>query len=130
MSKYVIMQTKENDIFNEEFDSKEEALKRANNIWTKLSKADKKKLDSFYVLESVNPDEESVDHFDGDMIKDYFCEEKTYEYLIRDKEAGNIIAYFETLEEAEEELKAYEDEDRKDGTFTPDFYEIVAVDEI
>ena len=53
-----------------------------------------------------------------------------HEYLIRDKEAGNIIAYFETLEEAEEELEAYEDEDRKDGTYTPDFYEIVAVDEI
>ncbi len=55
---------------------------------------------------------------------------KNYEYLIRDKEAGNIIAYFKTFKEAEEELKSYEEEDQKDGTFTPDFYEIVAVDEI
>lgn len=48
-----------------------------------------------------------------------------YKYTIRDREAGNIIASFETLEEAQEELKTYEEQDKKEGTYTEDFYEIV-----
>lgn len=46
-------------------------------------------------------------------------------YIIRDREAGNKIATFDTLPEAEQELALYEEEDRKDGTYTADFYEIV-----
>ena len=46
-------------------------------------------------------------------------------YLIRDKEAGNKIATFATLAEAKAELAAFEEEDRRDGTYTKDFYEIV-----
>lgn len=46
-------------------------------------------------------------------------------FIIRDKEAGNIIDIFDTIEEAKAELKSYEQEDKKDGTFTEDFYEIV-----
>lgn len=46
-------------------------------------------------------------------------------YWIRDREAGNRITWCDTLEEAEELVRVYEDEDREDGTYTPDFYEIV-----
>lgn len=45
-------------------------------------------------------------------------------YITRDKEAGNIIDEFATLEEAREALKGYVEEDKKDNTYTPDFYEI------
>lgn len=45
-------------------------------------------------------------------------------YIIRDREAGNKIAEFSTLEEAIRKLKEYEEDDEKDGTYTPDFYEI------
>lgn len=46
-------------------------------------------------------------------------------YVIQDREAGNKIEWFETLEEAEKCLKEYEEEDKKDGIYEEDFYEIV-----
>ena len=46
-------------------------------------------------------------------------------YTIRDREAGNKIDSFDTMEEAMETLKAYEEEDRKDGSYTENFYEII-----
>lgn len=46
-------------------------------------------------------------------------------YIIRDREAGNVIDKFATQEEAELALQEYEEEDKRDGTYEPDFYEIV-----
>lgn len=46
-------------------------------------------------------------------------------FVIRDREAGNVIDKFDTLEEAQEELRRYEEEDRREETYTEDFYEIV-----
>ena len=46
-------------------------------------------------------------------------------YIIQDREAGNFIDEFATLEEAKKALEAYENDDKKDGTYTPNFYEIV-----
>ena len=45
-------------------------------------------------------------------------------YVIQDKEAGNLIDVFETKEQAEIELKKYEEQDKKDNCYTEDFYEI------
>ena len=45
-------------------------------------------------------------------------------YITRDREAGNEIERFATLEEAREALKQYEKQDISDGTYTEDFYEI------
>jgi hypothetical protein len=46
-------------------------------------------------------------------------------YIIQDHETGTFIDEFETYQEAQKELERYENEDKQDGTFTPDFYEIV-----
>lgn len=46
-------------------------------------------------------------------------------YVIRDREAGNEIERFATREEAEQQLAKYEEQDRADGIFVEDFYEIV-----
>ena len=46
-------------------------------------------------------------------------------FVIRDSEAGNLIDTFNTLEEAKNELSDYEEQDKKDGTYEEDFYEIV-----
>ena len=46
-------------------------------------------------------------------------------YIIQDSETGTFIDQFNTYQEAQKELERYENEDKKDGTFTPDFYEIV-----
>jgi hypothetical protein len=46
-------------------------------------------------------------------------------YIIQDSETGTFIDQFDTYQEAREELERYENEDKQEGTFTPDFYEIV-----
>ena len=46
-------------------------------------------------------------------------------YIIRDREAGNVIATFSSKDEACNELRKYEEQDKIDGTYTPDFYEII-----
>lgn len=45
-------------------------------------------------------------------------------YETRDSIAGNVIDWFDTIEEAKEAIKRYEDEDKRYGYFEPDFYEI------
>ena len=49
------------------------------------------------------------------------------EYTIREREAGNIIDKFDTLEEAKKALVNYEEQDKVDGTYTEDFYEIAKI---
>ena len=46
-------------------------------------------------------------------------------YIIRDRECGNYIDEFNTEEEALKVLKEYEEDDKANYCFTPDFYEIV-----
>ena len=50
-----------------------------------------------------------------------------YTHLIRDREAGNVIDKFTSLEAAENELKKYEEDDKEEGTHTKNFYEIVKI---
>lgn len=52
------------------------------------------------------------------------CEVSEYRYCTRDAEAGNIIDFFATLEEAQKAIEQYEEEDKSNGDFTPGFYEI------
>lgn len=48
-------------------------------------------------------------------------------YIIRDREAGNIIEKVGTLEEAKTTVACYEHADQFEGIYEPDFYEIVKV---
>ena len=49
-------------------------------------------------------------------------------YVVRDREAGNVITQFETMEEAQKEIEKYEEQDKKDGVYVEDFYEIYDLD--
>lgn len=73
-----------------------------------------------YALEYCECDEE------GEFLtgSDYDFAELKERYLTRDREAGNVIECFETLEEARKAVKWYEEQDKNDGTYTADFYEI------
>lgn len=51
-------------------------------------------------------------------------------FIIRDREAGNVIDSFNTLEEAQRELSIYEENDREEGIYKDDFYEIVLNPEV
>lgn len=46
-------------------------------------------------------------------------------YVIQDREAGNVIEHFATLELAQERLIEFEQSDKEEGIYTPNFYEIV-----
>jgi hypothetical protein len=50
-------------------------------------------------------------------------------FSIRCKETGTLIDEFANLTEAKNALFEYETEDKKDGTYEPDFYEICFKDE-
>lgn len=42
-----------------------------------------------------------------------------------DKETGSFIERFSSIEDAREAIKGYEEEDKKDGVYAPDFYDVV-----
>ena len=67
----VIDQSTKYDEFVEEFNTKEEAIAFADKEWKGMVKADQDSTVAFYILESVNPDPESEDHYDGDFVKIY-----------------------------------------------------------
>lgn len=67
--KYIIMDFKDGDFFADEFENKEEALQEAEGQWEHLTRCDQKRRTEFYVLESVNPDEDAPDHYDGNIVK-------------------------------------------------------------
>jgi hypothetical protein len=48
-------------------------------------------------------------------------------WKIQDRETGTLIDTFKTEADAEKKLQEYEEQDEKDGTYEPDFYEIVEV---
>ena len=52
-----------------EFEILEDAMEYAEHSWNRMSDSDKKHTTAYYVLKSVNPDEESDNHYDGDIIK-------------------------------------------------------------
>ena len=51
--------------------------------------------------------------------------EQKMKYIIRDRETGTFIDEFATYEEAQKELDRFEQIDKEEGNYTPDFYEIV-----
>lgn len=46
-------------------------------------------------------------------------------YIIQDRECGNYIDSFSTEREAKLALQGYEEQDKREKVYTPDFYEIV-----
>ena len=49
-------------------------------------------------------------------------------FYTADREAGNKIEPFNTIEEAKKAILKYEEQDKKDGVYTPDFYDVVDED--
>lgn len=45
-------------------------------------------------------------------------------FVVRDKEAGNIFISYGELKKAQSCIKMFEFVDKKEGIYTPDFYEV------
>lgn len=71
--KYIICDVRDNgNFFTEEYDSKEESIREADEEWNRYKTDEEKRHTvAFYVLESANPDEDAVNHFDGNLVKEY-----------------------------------------------------------
>ena len=71
--KYILFDKRDDgQIFTEEFENKEEAIRRADITWERyITDNEKRHIVEFYVLESVNPDEDSENHWDGNYVKIY-----------------------------------------------------------
>jgi hypothetical protein len=46
-------------------------------------------------------------------------------FITQERETGTVIDEFKTYSKAYEAMKRYEEEDRKEGNYSPDFYEIL-----
>ena len=49
--------------------------------------------------------------------------------VVRDREAGNLIDEVKSIEEGETRIEEYEKKDKEEGTYEPDFYEVVEIKE-
>lgn len=68
---YIVINYSGTVMDTKEFATEKEAIDYADRIWNRMSEHDKEKLESFYVLKSINPDVDAINHFDGDSIKIY-----------------------------------------------------------
>lgn len=50
-------------------------------------------------------------------------------YIIQDRQAGNKIEEFDSLQEAQNKLQEYEEQDKAEGIYEKNFYEIVEKEE-
>ena len=68
--KYIVMdQIMNGDLFTEEFDTVEEAIVAAEYGWNHLTDKEKMHRESYFVLESINPDVDAENHLDGDIVR-------------------------------------------------------------
>lgn len=49
--------------------------------------------------------------------------------VVRNKETGMVIVEVESVKAGEELISVYEDIDKEDGIYTPDFYEVAELEE-
>lgn len=110
-------------------------------VWTPEEAADVKKWESFldewtaysgqydygvrpYYFDDDEAVKAWIDETDADYAAAIAKAADLKPYVVRDREAGNVIDEFNTFEEAAGTVIEYEDADREDGDYTPNFYEI------
>lgn len=102
-----------------------QAISAAACEWDKLSDYDKANRDAFELIQADEDEDGNIDLDTATVIRRF---KLTGKWIIRDREAGNVIEEEYSLEAARDTLRSYEETDRIEGTYTPDFYEIVDPD--
>lgn len=79
---YLVLRKQKNSTDEEvdEFKTFEQAEKFADEEYNHLCDKDIKNNEYFIILKSVNPDEESEEHLDGDIVKTYKAIDNTPSY--------------------------------------------------
>lgn len=121
--KYIVIDARKigtGDTFITEHETAADAIQEAQKQWDHLTTPERRKR-KIYVLESVNPEEDAHDHYDGNLI---YTAGETALYTAS-SDGGFFIDQIETIEEGKRLIAAYEDADRKKHIYTPGFYDIV-----
>lgn len=72
MSKFEVIESKGVDTYNYGFDKLADAIAYADKDWDRLTYVEQSDYyEEFYILICEDPDEESLNHFNGDIFKDY-----------------------------------------------------------
>lgn len=120
MNKYYVEEIKGDDEFTlGRFDTKEEAIEEARDRWARMCEADKKNCRIEVRQYEEDVEDEDCNNFDYTKFE---WENHTFE--TRDYETGTCIDEFATLEEARKAIEAYEQEDKENGCYEENFYEI------
>lgn len=127
MRKYAIIDTNISDGAAEYITvckNRDEAIKKANQEWSTLTKREQEKRDGFIVgIIEVDEDNEPVDGDVIEVVKDYKVKLYT-----ADRETGTFIDEVESLEAGERLIAEYEEDDKAEGTYQADFYDVVNED--
>lgn len=93
MEKYIVIHDINGDSFTTGFDKVEDAIADAQTQWRYLTRNEKKKS-HIYVLESANPDVESDNHLDGNVVYEAEITDEAilalYKYLSMETSTENI----------------------------------------
>lgn len=119
--KYIVFDEMKNgtgDSFSTEHETKAEAIAAAQRQWDHLTFREQRQR-NVYVLESINPDEEAEDHFDGNPIW------TATDLYVADRETGTFIELVKSIEAGKELIKKFEEQDKEEGIYEEDFYAIV-----
>lgn len=127
---YAIVDYRGGDMFQEYEDDLGAAIRIAKKRWELLSVSEQKSALTFDVEQAVWDDDLECYVENGNVL--YDCRTGKFgdcKFVIRDREAGNVIDEFSDYFKAEESLALYEWQDKKDGIYEKDFYEIVEAKE-
>ena len=127
MRKYAIIDTNISDgaaEYTTVCKNRDEAIKKADQEWSALTKREQEKRDGFIVgIIEVDEDNEPVDGDVIEVVKDYKVKLYT-----ADRETGTFIEEVESLEAGERLIAEYEEDDKAEGTYQADFYDVVNED--
>lgn len=107
--KFTLIMERVGDFEELEFSFRDDAIGEAKMRWSYLTSYERAKYSVFEVI----------------MDDRYVIADFIHQYTIRDRVSWTIIEERPTLLEAYIELKWFEIEDKRDGVFEPNFYEIV-----
>lgn len=98
-------------------ENKQEAIKRARSEWKALTESDRRKV-TIEIRDYVEDiEDEDCNCYDYNTI--------AWQIWTANRETGDLIEQCETVLQAERLIDEYEENDKIDETFVPDFYDIV-----
>lgn len=125
---YAVVDYRGGDMFQDYYDNLIEAIEACIYDYDHLTSNEQKTCITFDVEEAEWNDDLECYINNGYVIFDGITNktDSSVRFVVRDREAGNVIDIVASYEAAEELLEQYEDQDKKDGFYEKDFYEIVA----